>query len=349
MNVHVMDLPKKVVVGVGVINNVGKYLEELGFSRSKCLIVTGPHVKDIAAKKVATALESRGFRCEVFIAKSPTIHEAKEASEAALGVDVVLGVGGGKAIDVAKYAAYKAGKPFISVPTAPSHDGIASPFASLKGFEAPLSVKAKEPIAVIADAEIIALAPKRLFSAGAGDLIAKLTAVKDWRLAHLVKGEYFGAYAASLAKLSALHVMKYSEAIARKNIESARILIEALISSGVAMCVAGSTRPASGSEHLFSHALDIVAPKPALHGEQVGVGAIMMMYLHGGKWRRLRDALKKLGAPTNAKELGIDEYYIIKALTMAHAIRPERYTILGDRGLTWRAAEKLAQATGVIS
>jgi glycerol-1-phosphate dehydrogenase [NAD(P)+] len=99
---------------------------------------------------------------------------------------------------------------------------------------------------------------------------------------------------------------------------------------------------------MFSHALDRIAPKPALHGEQCGVGTIMMMYLHGGNWQEIRDALKKIGAPTNAEELGIEDKYIIEALLQAHSIRPDRYTILGN-GLTFSAAEKVARITKVIS
>ncbi len=115
------------------------------------------------------------------------------------------------------------------------------------------------------------------------------------------------------------------------------------------MCIAGSSRPASGSEHLFNHALDLVANYPALHGEQVAVGTIMMSYLHGIKWRRIKRIVKKLGLPTTAKELGVKDVDVIKALTIAHRIRPERYTILGESGLTWEAAEKLARVTGVIT
>ncbi|HIQ10558.1 MAG TPA: iron-containing alcohol dehydrogenase, partial [Pyrodictium sp.] len=210
------------------------------------------------------------------------------------------------------------------------------------------SIKARTPIAIIADIKIIAKAPHRLLVAGAGDLIAKLTAVRDWRLAHRLKGEYYGEYAASLALLSAKHVIKYASIIRHGGEEAARIVVEGLISSGVAMCIAGSTRPASGSEHLFSHALDLLAPKPALHGEQVALGTIMMMYLHGGNWRAVRATMKRLGLPVTAKELGIEDSIIIKALTIAHKIRPERYTILGETGLTWEAAEKLARVTKVI-
>jgi glycerol-1-phosphate dehydrogenase [NAD(P)+] len=131
-------------------------------------------------------------------------------------------------------------------------------------------------------------------------------------------------------------------------VESAAIVVKALISSGMAISIAGNSRPASGAEHKFSHALDILAPKPALHGEQCGVGTIMMMYLHGGDWEFIRDTLKTIKAPVNASQLGIDPEYIIQALTKAHTIRKERYTILGDRGLTVESAEKLARKTKVI-
>jgi glycerol-1-phosphate dehydrogenase [NAD(P)+] len=130
-----------------------------------------------------------------------------------------------------------------------------------------------------------------------------------------------------------------------------------MIVSGVAMSVAGNTRPASGAEHMFSHMLDHLGPRillkgkkgrKPLHGEQCGVGAIMMVYLHGGNWREIRDALIKLGAPTTSKELGISKKKIVEALVRAQEIRPERYTILGENGLTENAARKLAQTTGVI-
>ncbi|RLE52074.1 MAG: NAD(P)-dependent glycerol-1-phosphate dehydrogenase, partial [Candidatus Methanomethylicota archaeon] len=207
---------------------------------------------------------------------------------------------------------------------------------------------ANPPVAIIADIDLIMKAPYRLLASGCGDIIAKFTAVRDWRLAHKLRGEYYGDYAASLAILSANLVVKHAEYISRRMPESLRTVVEALISCGIAMCIAGSSRPCSGSEHLFSHALDLIAKKPALHGEQCGVGTIMMMYLHGGKWRNIRKTLKLIGAPTTAKELGVSDYEVIKALTIAHKIRPERYTILGESGLSWEAAERVARITGVI-
>jgi glycerol-1-phosphate dehydrogenase [NAD(P)+] len=99
---------------------------------------------------------------------------------------------------------------------------------------------------------------------------------------------------------------------------------------------------------MFSHALDLIAPGKALHGEQCGVGCIMMMYLHGGDWMRIRNALQKIGAPTSAKELGITKEQVIEALVTAHKIRKDRFTILGNLGLTYEAAEKIAEITKVI-
>jgi glycerol-1-phosphate dehydrogenase [NAD(P)+] len=125
-------------------------------------------------------------------------------------------------------------------------------------------------------------------------------------------------------------------------------VVEALISCGVAMSIAGSSRPCSGAEHLFSHALTRTAPHPALHGEQVGVGTILSAYLHGANWQLIRDVLRRIGAPTNARELGIEGQHITKALTIAHKIRPDRYTILGEKGLTQEAAERVSRVTSVI-
>jgi len=114
------------------------------------------------------------------------------------------------------------------------------------------------------------------------------------------------------------------------------------------MSIAGSSRPCSGSEHLFSHALDQLAPKPALHGEQCGVGTIMMARLHNINWRQIRDTLKRVDAPTTAEDLGVEPEHVIEALVRAAEIRPDRYTILDERTLTKDAAEKLAKTTGVI-
>jgi glycerol-1-phosphate dehydrogenase [NAD(P)+] len=204
------------------------------------------------------------------------------------------------------------------------------------------------PLAIIADLTVIGRSPFRLLASGCGDIVGKYTAVKDWRLAHRIKNEYYGDYAADLALMSARLVMRNAHAVPTMSDVGIRTVVEGLISCGVAMSIARSSRPCSGAEHMISHSLDMIAPRPALHGEQVGVATIICAYLHGLNWQHIQSVLRTIGAPSTAKELGIEEQHFLEALTVAHKIRPERYTILGESGLDRGAAEKVAKVTGVI-
>lgn len=347
---HQIDLPRKIVVGYGVMGEIGRHLRSMYPKNSKVLIVTGPHVKEIVAGLVEESLGEAGFSVEVSVVAEALASTASQVADEAVrsGADIIIGLGGGKSIDVAKFAAKVAGKSFVSVPTAASHDGISSPFASLKGLNGPISRPAVPPEAILIDLSVVSSAPRRHNVAGFGDLIGKITAGKDWKLASLLKGEYYGDYAASLARLSAVHVSAYYKDIALGTPLGYRVLLEALVSSGVAMCIAGSTRPASGSEHLFAHALHMVAKNPPLHGEAVGVGTIMMAKLHRLNWRKIRRLLKAVGAPVTARDLGVSDDEVVEALRIAPTIRPDRYTILGDKPLDEGVARRLAEITGVI-
>jgi len=342
-------LPREVVVGNNTLDLIGDICKRLGFFES-AFVVMGQKTLDIAGKRVMDLLNDDGINVSNIVATSCNIEDIVliEQKIDELKPQVVLGIGGGTKIDVAKMSSAHKELPFISVPTTAAHDGIASPLVSLKGLEKPYSLMAQSPMAIVADTSVITKSPYRFTASGCADVIAKLTAVRDWKLAHEVKGEYYGEYAASLALMSARLVVKSAGLIKPGEEEGLRVLLEALISCGVSMSIAGSSRPCSGSEHLFSHALDQVAPKPALHGEQCGVGAIMMARLHNIDWRTIRETLRKVGAPTTAKELGVEPEHVIEALVRACAIRPDRYTILDERALNQDSAEKLAKATGVI-
>ncbi|NJE41723.1 NAD(P)-dependent glycerol-1-phosphate dehydrogenase [Thermococcus sp. GR6] len=345
---HLMQLPREVLLGENLKGEVVNVAKRLSLGK-RALILYGPKTKEIAGKDVEKNLKE-AFEVSSLIVREATMGEVERTLDKIRDENVnwLIAVGGGSIIDIAKLASFKAGIPFISFPTTASHDGIASANASIKDLGAKTSIKAIPPIAVIADVEVIKTAPYRYLAAGVGDIISNFTAVKDWQLAHRIRGEYYSEYAASLSLMSAKMVIRNADIIRLGNEDSVRKVIKGLISSGVAMSIAGSSRPASGAEHLFSHALDMIAPKPALHGEQCGVGTIIVAYLHGLRWEKIRETLKKVGAPTNAYELGIDPEYIIEALTIAHTIRPERYTIFGKDGLTREAAEKAAKITGVI-
>ncbi|MHA1893056.1 MAG: NAD(P)-dependent glycerol-1-phosphate dehydrogenase [Candidatus Helarchaeota archaeon] len=348
---HKINLPHKILIGSNILDKSGELCQKLGFpheNNNKIFLVTGPKTKNIAGNQVKENLEDNDFIVKMYETKDANIGYVNWAIDLIkeFNPSLVIGVGGGKNIDVAKLSSYECGLPFISIPTTLAHDGVASPFCSLKGLELDHSFEAQTPIAILADTHVMVSAPPFLLGAGFGDILSNLTAVKDWRMAHRIKNEYFGHYAALLSKMSATLILDNYDKIDPTNEESIRIVLEAIISSSMGMAVAGSSRPASGSEHLFSHALDKIAPNHALHGHQCGVGTIMMMYLHDGDWKKIKMALEHVGAPTTAEGLRIKDETIVKALTIAHEMR-DRYTVL-QTGLTEDAAENLARSTGVI-
>ena len=343
-----MQLPRSVVIGHNVLFEVGKVCKELKLD-GLAVIVSGPTTKHTAGEKVYEILSDDGYNVNIIESKSTNDYDIAEVIRATNEVKArfMLGVGGGKSIDVAKFVSNELNIPFLSVPTAASHDGIASFLASVKKDGRGISVPCQAPLGIIADTSIISSAPPRLMIAGCGDIISNYTAVKDWELAAKLRNERYSEYAAALSEMTARMIVDNSSSIKPSLEESSRTVVKALVSSGVAMSIAGSSRPASGSEHKFSHALDKISDRSTLHGEQCGLGAIMMMYLHGGNWQSIKNSLRVLGAPTNAKEIDIKEEDLLWALIHAHEIKPERYTVLGP-GLTESAAEKLALATNVL-
>ncbi len=347
-----MELPRAVLIERDAVQEIGticKYLE-VG---KRADVLADPITTRIAGETVCEILTDAGYTVNLIEVERISYETIEAVKTAAIEheADVMLAVGGGMVIDTTKTASFELHIPFISIPTIASHDGIASPRASIKGedrTQPPVSMPTHAPLAVVADTTIVSAAPYRFTAAGCGDIIANYTAVKDWQLAHRLRNADYSSYAAALSEMTANMVIENVKEIKQRNEPSVRTVLKALVSSGVAISIAGSSAPASGSEHKFSHALDMVAERPALHGEQCGVGTIMMTHLYGENWQHIRAVLKDIGAPTTAKELGVRDDELIHALTLAHTINPGRYTILGDSGLTDEAAERLAVVTQVI-
>jgi len=343
-----MELPRAIMIKSGAVDEVGPLCRKYHLM-GQAILVCDRTTSTIAGERVKASLEGQDYSASLMVIEGATDHSVrvvdKEVGE--LKDNFMVGIGGGRPIDVAKYVSTVHDLDFVSVPTAASHDGIASSRASIEMDGRKKSVPAKSPVIVAADTQIIAGSPKELLVSGCADVISNYTAVLDWKLAHRLKDEQFSEYAAALSEMTAKLILEKADAIKPHLEESARAVVKALVSSSVAMSIAGSTRPASGSEHMFAHALDMIAKEPPLHGNGCGVGTIMMMYLHGGEWPGIRKALSTLGAPVTAEGLGVTDEDVVAALVRAHSIRPERYTILGT-GLTEAAAFKVARETGVI-
>ena len=347
MQSHKMELPRLIEIGEKNINDFGKFLISLNKPK-KISLIAGINVQKILKKKIEKSLKLKKIQ---FIWHTSIDNQIKSLKKIQKDVkkdnsDLIVGIGGGRSVDTAKLISYNLGKPFVSLPTAASHDGMASPFVSVKSNK-PHSIVATAPMGVFVDIDIIKKAPAKLLASGCGDLIANIIAVKDWQLGHKKKKEYYGRYAANLALMSAKIVMENSSEFAKKGLD-ARVIVEGLISAGVASCIAGSSRPCSGAEHLVSHALDKLAPGIGLHGEKCGLGSIMIGKLQGQDWKKIVKTLKDVGAPTSAKQIGLKPEVIVKALMIAQDLRPERYTILKEIKMTEKVALNLAKSTGII-
>lgn len=342
-----VEMPRYIVAGHDVLGNIRDMCEDIHAGRTGT-IITGDRTMEAAARDVLGYLD--GYDIDVCQVGAATVENAREVETRIHehGSRFILAIGGGSKIDLAKVVSKETRVPFISIPTSAAHDGIASNRASLKSDTGSKSVSSGSPLGVLADTGIIAKAPYRLLASGCADVISNLTAVKDWDFARRLKNVPFSSSAYWLSKQAAQSIMD-SAGLIKPNLEdSVWLAIKPIIMSGIAMSIAGSSRPTSGAEHMFSHMLDLRHPGKALHGEQCGVGSIMTMYLHGGDWEGIRDALAQIGAPVTARDLGISAEDVVYALSHAHEIRSDRFTILGEGGISPEVAETVAKTTGVI-
>ncbi len=332
-----ITIPRYILIENGALNKLDSLLKKLYLSNP--IVICGNNTKKYAPNYPQI------YYTDINVFDNKFLNNLKN-------YDSIIGVGGGRAIDTGKYIAYKLNKPFISIPTTGSNDGIASPVVSLKQP----SIMAEPPICIVADISIIKKSPKRLLSAGFGDIVSNITAVLDWRLAHDEIGEQYSESSGIFSKTISEELINY---VLKNDLDDyPKKLIKALVGSGITIAIANSTRPASGSEHLFSHALDYLKGRYGIgsrsyHGEQCGVGTIISSYIHYKEGRlsyeylnKIKKSLEIVGAPTTAYDLGYDKDIIIEALYIAPKIR-KRYTILRN-GLSKEECEKILLNCGVI-
>jgi len=280
-------------------------------------------------ERVAASLRPMLERAELFRVEGGTVAAAEGlADELQHGwYDAVVGIGGGRTIDVAKYAASRSGLPMVTVATSLAHDGLASPVASLEHRGRKGSYGVHMPLAVIVDVEFALRCPVEQLRSGVGDALSNLTALADWELAGRERNEQIDGLAVALARTGAEALLRRTDGL---DTEAFIVtLAEALILGGVAMAVAGSSRPCSGACHEIAHAIDALYPGTASHGEEVAVGSLFAAHLHGSPARAALDAcLRRHGVPRTPQDLGLTEDEFVAAVAEAPATRPDRYTVL---------------------
>ncbi len=364
MSKHVekVEIPRKVLYGKNAIEKLPKILKELKIKN--ITICSGKTAtKEIVEKRIEPLISENldnSNEWDVLVLSGDVSELPDLATRLGNHKTTILAVGGGSVLDQAKILSSLSNHPYIAVPTNASHDGFASPYIGFL-LRCQLETHIKRgnfprytpvsPLAIVGDTMLIAQAPFKYLAAGVGDLLAKYVAIKDWEMAHRIKGEEFDIYAATFGLMTAKLVERNMDLIAKDRGErGVRVVVKAHASSGVAMSIAGNSRPASGSEHLISHALDLLSLthetfKGSSHGFQAGLASIVMMYFHGGDWEKQKNLLKKVGVPTTLKEINIDRDVFHEAMKLGPTIR-ERYTILST-GITRKALDDALDATGV--
>ncbi|GGJ45956.1 iron-containing alcohol dehydrogenase family protein [Streptomyces brasiliensis] len=243
--------------------------------------------------------------------------------------DAVVGLGGGKIIDCAKFAAARVGLPLVAVPTNLAHDGLCSPVATLDNDAGRGSYGVPNPIAAVVDLDVIREAPARFVRAGIGDAVSNINAIADWELANRINGEKIDGLAAAMARQAGEAVLRHPGGIGDNDF--LQVLAEALVLTGVAMSISGDSRPASGSCHEINHAFDLLFPKRAAsHGEQCGLGAAFATYLRGAHEEAvyMASVLRRHGLPVLPEEIGFTVDEFVRVVEFAPETRPGRYTIL---------------------
>jgi glycerol-1-phosphate dehydrogenase [NAD(P)+] len=198
--------------------------------------------------------------------------------------DIVVGVGSGVISDLTKWIAFEAGLPAAVFATAASMNGYAAANVAPAIGGVKTLVAARAHRAIGADPRVLAGAPAELTGAGLGDLIAKSVSTADWRLNHELFGEPYSADLVALVDDAESSYATEPGKLAEGDPAAIAALFEALVYSGCAMTLQGSSLPASGGEHLISHALDMRAEVEGgehdLHGRQVGVATIFAAALY---------------------------------------------------------------------
>lgn len=328
VNQHIA-IPVILKVGKGALGKIGAYLSDNGLKN--VVIYFGNGLIDMFGCTVMESMQDADV--EVLEYREIDTTRIEDLIEMAFSIDnkaqAVIGLGGGKVIDAAKYAAFLRKLPFISVPTSASSDGFSSSSASLLVEGKRASVPARLAYGIIVDIDVIKTAPEKFIYSGIGDLVSKITSLYDWvyedSLGHTVLNDF-----------SMMIAKKAVNSFVRTPFESIRDdlflkeLIDSLAMSGIANEIAGSSAPTSGSEHMISHALDKMSEHPQLHGIQVGIAAYLMSRVQDHRWKRVNTIFTDTGFWDYVSTLNLCREDYLAAIDLAPSMKPHRHTYLHE-------------------
>ncbi|MBR1930064.1 MAG: iron-containing alcohol dehydrogenase family protein [Lachnospiraceae bacterium] len=329
MSAKTIAIPSILKIGAGTLDYLGAYIKSGDIDN--VVIYFGNGLIDMFGERVMKSLKEAGVNvfeyCEI-----DTV-DMDDLIDLAFGIDPkvqgIVGIGGGKVIDAAKYAAYLRKMPFISVPTSSSSDGFSSSSASLLIDGRRNSVPAALAYGIVVDTDVIKSAPEKFIYSGIGDMVAKITSLYDW-----VYEDKMGY--TTLNDFSMMIAKKAVNSFVRTPFETIhddlflKELLDSLAMSGIANEIAGGSAPTSGSEHLISHALDKMLENPQLHGIQVGIATYLMSLVQDHRYVRVRTIFTDTGFFDYVATLGMKRSDFEAAIDKAPSIKPYRHTYLHE-------------------
>ena len=271
-----------IIIESGAISQLPDILKRPAYADKKSLVmICDENTYEAAGKQVEElipGLKKIVLNPENLHANEHGVEAAKKGLDEVGGADLMIAVGSGTIHDITRYHAYEMKIPFFSVPTAASVDGFVSTVAAMTWHGFKKSFTAVSPVVVVADTDIFKKAPLRLTASGVSDLLGKYTALADWKITHLLTGEYICDEICSM-EYEALDRLKESpDGLTTGDADAYENLMYGLLLSGLAMQMTGNSRPASGAEHHMSHLWEMEVINDYIdfyHGEKVGVGLVL--------------------------------------------------------------------------
>ena len=325
-NASQIDIPSLVRIKPGALQRLGIYLRRENLTPA--LVLSSPLPESIERIARDSISEHKIELADWVVIDGNRFENAVQIfSKLPKRIQAIVGIGGGKALDMGKYIAFLARLPYIAVPTSLSNDGFCSPQSSLTLENKRRSLPAAMPQGVIVDVNVCLGAPKSLWLSGVGDLVSKLTAVVDWKLAFHARGEPVNDLAALLSDATVYQFV----AAPTFDATGTSLLATALMLNGIAMEICGSSRPASGGEHLISHALDAISKRCHLHGLQVGVASYIVNHLQGKANETINTLFQKTGFWDEIKRDPFSRSEWVEAVRLAPNMKDDFYTILSSK------------------